>query len=452
MPSHTKFNVRQADIELSSHSGLALLGDLMQDCDFKHEVDKVHLLRRPNPELRHGEVLGTMAALLFLGKPDYDAVKPFHEDKLMRQALGLPRIPSAETLRDRLEKAEHQFDKVVRNLSTDIVRRFGQITPCYRQETGNLVKEYIPLDVDVTPFDNSGSHKEGVSRTYHNCDGYAPIFAYLGVEGCLINCELREGRTHSQKGGANFLHESIRLARQSLPANSADGVRRAILARMDSAHDALDNIRVCIAAKSDWLIKRNIRNEDPRSWLEQAQQLGDLTSPREGKKIWTGAYFIGREDLRLRLVFEVIERTIDRHGQMLLMPELEVNTWWTSLDLDATAVIELYHQHATCEQFHSEIKSDMDLERLPSGKFATNNLILLLGMFAYNALRLIGQSSLSFPGPHRKEATRRRIRTVLQDIVYMACQVVSHARRWWLLFGRNNRWYPVWRGVHVAFS
>jgi len=397
MPSHTKFNVRQADIELSSHSGLALLGDLMAACDFKHEVDKVHLLRRPNPELRHGEVLGTMAALLFLGKPDYDAVKPFHDDKLMRQALGLPRIPSAETLRDRLEKAEHQFDKVVKNLSTDIVRRFGQITPCYQHETGNLVKEYIPLDIDVTPFDNSGSHKEGVSRTYHNCDGYAPIFAYLGVEGCLINCELREGRTHSQKGGANFLHESIRLARQSLPANSADGVQRAILTRMDSAHDALDNIRVCIEEHADWLIKRNIRNEDPQSWLQTAQPLGVLSQPREGKKVWTGAYFTERENLTLRLVF-------------------------------------------------------MELERLPSGKFATNNLILLLGMFAYNALRLIGQSSLSFPGPNRREATRRRIRTVLQDIVYMACQVVSHARRWWLLFGRNNRWYPVWRGVHQAFS
>ena len=47
----------------------------MQACEFKREVDKVHLLRRPNPELRHGEVLGTMTALLFLGKPDYDAVK-----------------------------------------------------------------------------------------------------------------------------------------------------------------------------------------------------------------------------------------------------------------------------------------------------------------------------------------------------------------------------------------
>lgn len=436
MSSHTKFDIRQVDAELSSHSGLALLGDLLHACDFKREVDKVHLLRRPNPELRHGEVLGAMTALLFIGKPDYDAVKPFHEDLLMRKALGLPRVPSAETLRDRLEKAEHLFDDVVKQLSADVVRRFGKPT-AYSQGL-------VPLDIDVTPFDNSGSHKEGVSRTYHNFDGYAPIFAYLGQEGWLANAELREGRTHSQNQGDRFLDESITLARKVTD--------KPILVRMDSAHDALDNIKVCIKRHVDWLIKRNIRSEDPQSWLQTAQKLGTLKQPREGKAVWTGAYFTERDDLTLRLVFEVIERTIDRHGQMLLMPELEVNSWWTSLDFDEAAIIQLYHDHATCEQFHSELKTDMDLERLPSGKFATNNLILLLGMFAYNALRLIGQSSLAFPGPNRREATRRRIRTVLQDIVYMACQVIYHARRWILGFGRNNEWYPVWLGVHLKFT
>lgn len=41
-------------------------------------------------------------------------------------------------------------------------------------------------------------------------------------------------------------------------------------------------------------------------------------------------------------------------------------------------VIELYHAHCECERFHSEIKTDMELERLPSGKFETHELILEL--------------------------------------------------------------------------
>ena len=39
---------------------------------------------------------------------------------------------------------------------------------------------FVPVDIDVTPFDNSKSNKEGVSRTYKGFDGYAPIMAYIG--------------------------------------------------------------------------------------------------------------------------------------------------------------------------------------------------------------------------------------------------------------------------------
>ncbi|WP_274522435.1 hypothetical protein [Ectothiorhodospira variabilis] len=35
-------------------------------------------------------------------------------------------------------------------------------------------------------------------------------------------------------------------------------------------------------------------------------------------------------------------------------------------ELSDDDIIALYRGHATCEQFHSEFKTDMDLERLPS--------------------------------------------------------------------------------------
>ena len=46
-----------------------------------------------------------------------------------------------------------------------------------------LPNGYVPVDIDVTPFDNSKTRKEGVSRTYKGYDGYAPIMAYIGTEG-----------------------------------------------------------------------------------------------------------------------------------------------------------------------------------------------------------------------------------------------------------------------------
>ncbi len=54
-------------------------------------------------------------------------------------------------------------------------------------------------------------------------------------------------------------------------------------------------------------------------------------------------------------------------------------------------LIALYRDHATHEQFHAEFKTDMDLNRLPSGKFATNHLVCSLAAVAMNLLRIVGQ-------------------------------------------------------------
>lgn len=48
-------------------------------------------------------------------------------------------------------------------------------------------------------------------------------------------------------------------------------------------------------------------------------------------------------------------------------------------------VIANYHAHGECEQYYSELKTDMDLERLPSGKFDTNELVLELAILAFTS-------------------------------------------------------------------
>lgn len=139
-----------------------------------------------------------------------------------------------------------------------------------------------------------------------------------------------------------------------------------------------------------------------------------------------------------RLIVRVTERTIDKKGQHLLVPEIELEGWWTSLDLPDQEVIDLYKHHGMHEQFHSEIKSDLGLERLPSGKFDTNDAILHLAAFAYNCLRLLGQLGLTGAiAPIRHPAKRRRLKTVLQEIMYRAAKFVAHARRLTLDFGRG---------------
>jgi len=442
-----EFIIKEGDEHLTSHSGLALIGALLNRTELGARLDVVMLPGCREPKILHGDIVKSMVGLLCMGKPDYDAIEAFREVPFFRYSLGLGQCPASPTLRQRLDVVNGAFDQIVKEESARLIRNTAAEIGTVSTSKGELAA----LDIDVSPFDNSKTKKEGVSRTYKGVDGYAPIFAYLGREGYQVNVEFREGSQHSQKDAPAFLRESIRYAKMITD--------KGILVRLDAGNDSLDNIAICIEEGANWLIKRNLRRENVQDWLKIAQEKGKKEVPREGKTVWHGEKHRTVEGFAdpLRIVFEVTERTM-RDGQCLLVPEVEVDTYWTSLEDDPYQVVLLYHDHGTCEQFHSEIKSDMDLERLPSEHFSTNSDIMTLALMAYNLLRLCGQESLREDNgnmenraSHRKKAQRRRLRTVMQDLIYMASRISFHARRMYLSFGRYNPWAVVWQNLYRGF-
>lgn len=289
--------------------------------------------------------------------------------------------------------------------------------------------------------------KEGVSRTYKGCDGYAPNFCYLGQEGYVVNVELRAGSTHVQKDTDLFLRESIRYAKQVTDTP--------LLVRADGGNDSINNLRVCVEEQIDVIIKRNPRREKPEAWLAVAEQQGKEVAARDGKRIFYGSVQATPKgmDQSLRQVYKVEERTIDRHGQVLLIPDISIESYWTTLEVEPEKVIALYHEHGTSEQFHSELKTDLDLERFPSGKFATNDLILHLGCLVYNLLRMIGQESVkSNDVPIKKKVFRRRVKTVIQNLITLASKTVHHARKKYLKFGNYSPWFEPFKRIYLSFS
>jgi len=443
-----EFIISETDDVLVSHAGLALAGALLQGTDLRRRLDALEVEGLTRPVMPHGEVLLSMIGLLCLGKSDYAAIEPFRRESFFARSLGLSRLPSEETLRQRLDQLGTVPLAILHEETAGLLRdNAPALAPCHRGR--------VPLDVDVSPWDNSGTKKEGVACTYKLCEGYAPIFAYLGLEGYLIHSELRPGDQHCQRGTPEFLDRAIALARRVTDAK--------LLVRMDAGNDDEENLRRLRKNKVDWIIKRNLRNESPEDWLEEAQGLGDWQEPRAGKQIYTGQTWRERDGRLQRVIFQVVQRTIAADGQRLLVPEIEIDTWWTSLGprtASAEEVIELYHQHGTSEQFHSELKTEMDLERLPSGKFATNALMLALGQVAYNVLRLCDQVALSedrrLPPnekmPLSQPVTRRRLRSVMQDLMYLAARLTCHARRFGLKLWRDNPWRFVWQRLYHRFT
>lgn len=384
-------------------SGLAVVGALLGKSGFIKKLNRMDITsNRSQHQIKNGDIVLTYLGMLCMGKPYFEAVHEMDDDK--------------------------DFYKTA------------------------LANGLVPVDIDVTPMDNSKSKKEGVSRTYKGFDVYAPMMAYIGTEGYAINFELREGKQHCQKGTVEFLQETIKLCHKLTD--------KPLLIRLDSGNDSIDNVAVLMDTGCFFIIKRNLRRESTDDWFEMAKQyFQNVNSPRDGKTVYIGSDWKTvtskqfNKEFTLRTGYEITERTIDKYGQFNLVPDVEVETWWTNLGDPDEEIIRLYHAHGECEQFHSEVKTDMDLEWLPSGKFATNALILELGMIAYNILRMIGHGTIGGRAPRQKrDVKRRRLRTVISNLIMLAGYVTMHARQLIIGLGKSNVWRHIFSDICQKYA
>jgi len=418
---------------INAQGGLVLVGKVLEKaCNLPDLLSSVP--SKPNQRFSHADILKTAVGLLSQGRTHFSDTELFRqeESQIMAHALDLNAQPSEATFRQRFETLAKQ-DTVITALEQANRNLLKTVKPTPLTVGG---RNYIANDIDVTPMNNAGSEREKVSYTYKGFEGYAPIMSNLGVEGYLLHHELRAGSQNGQKGTPEFLKENFqRLSELELEEN--------ILVRMDSGFDSEDTIQVLRDSGNALIVKRNLRQEDPVKWLSHAMSQGMAAeTPREGKNIYYGTVEhyrpggVKSTQDPLTCVYKVTQRSIDRTGQELVIDELEVDLYWTNLPDSPEEIIALYHDHATSEQFHSELKTDMNIERFPSKHFDVNTLFLLCGALAYNILRVIDAHVMGcvegWPLFYRKRGlnqSRRRVGSIIRDFIFIASKVVTHAGR-----------------------
>ena len=441
----TDFIIKKLPYDLSSNAGLALVGKYLKTIKFNALVDPLFAVRSG---VANSDILKSYLGLLCLGKNDFDAIEGFRGDDFFMRALGLRAVPSSPTLRQRLDSQASDWFGLSEQINQALLSLRVNGKPI---EFGALPCGYTPIDLDTFAMDNGNTKKELVGRTYTGVDGYCPLAVYLGTLGYCLELALRPGVQHSARETGYNLERTLPMAAGLTPG--------ALLVRADSGFCSLalmQDITAQAAALSReiaFIIKWNPRSAPVESVA--ANKTADTTvawvSARPGKRecLWQERLDlagVGSAANPARRVYRLTERTIDKHGNALLLPDYVLEGWTTTLPQSLTAqeIIALYCDHATHEQFHSEFKSDMDLERLPSGKFDTNYLVCALAAVAMNLLRLIGQHTLNEPdAPVRHSAKRRRIKTVLQEMMFKAARMIKHAGRWVLGLGANDSGFAV---------
>ena len=407
----TEFLIKKLPYNLSSHAGLAFIDKYLKSIKLNSVLDRPFPVRSG---VANSDILKSYLGLLCLGKNDFDAIEAFRGDDFFIRALGLKAVPSSPTLRQRLDAHSSSWFNLVSHLNQKLLssRINGK-----NIDFGILDSGYMPADLDTFSMDNSDSKKELVGRTYAGVDGYCPLAVYMGSLGYCLELALRAGEQHSASETQYDFERVLPMA--------ASLTQAPLLVRADSGFCSLKLMQeiTAQAAKLEreiaFIIKWNPRRTPVEELARQKDQDPSTlwTSDRAGKRecVWQDALELVNVDTQanpVRRVFRLTERTIDKCGALLL--------------------------------FHSEFKSDMDLERLPSGKFDTNYLVCQLAAVAMNLLRLIGQHTLNTPNsPMRHAAKRRRIKTVMQELMFKAARMLRHAGRWVLGLGQNDSAFTV---------
>lgn len=103
----------------------------------------------------------------------------------------------------------------------------------------------------------------------------------------------------------------------------------------DAGYDDTAFIGALSDAGVRFLVKRNLRRECREQYLAMTRRIGEKNTAWEGKNVYrcilSHKQPEGLDGKPIFMVVEALERLSVPDGQPLLIPELEVSTWWTNL-------------------------------------------------------------------------------------------------------------------------
>lgn len=450
---------KKSNDDIEKHSGMLLIDKALSRCDlskFDHLSNKTQNKRW----IPNSSVVKSAIFLQCFAMPDFQDIKELSEDSLFTTLIGSSISP--ETYRQRMDflAKEDNISALVDSLIVQVLKNRPFLTTRYNN------KDFYTLDIDVTPFCNPNVKKEGVSCTYKKVDGYAPIMAYFCQYALCF--DLREGSQHSEKGAVEFLNRVLDMVRAlGIPMED-------VLVRVDSGHDDAKFTDACIENKVKFIVKRNHRGVSHAEIIaDMRANVAPITSRHGNHSILFQCYDnmepTNAKKHGLFAAFKLVEEDPTKAPLLALLSDrdrpCELSSYWTNLNivepqdkqfgfLTAKACDQLYREHATSEQYHSELKGDMHMELLPSKYFATNSLFLHIAALSFNVLRIIGHHAVNndkrFQHHKKDPITRIRLRTVIDKICTIAFKLVFHARRMFIKFGRKAFFYKTFVKIYQS--
>lgn len=430
--THAIPELRFEDQKLTSFAGLFVFQLLFQQLDLKNRLRNCFRHLRSNRAYDHAlAVLGLIVHLL-IGFRQLRDLRYYRDDPMVQRVLGLTRLPDVATLSRLMATADPLSVTSLRQLIRQLVL----------QGLAVLGLRRLTLDFDGSVI-GTGRSAEGTAvgfnRKKKGQRSYYPLFCTIAQTGQVFDVFHRPGNVHDSNGALEFILACISTVREALP-----GIH--IEVRMDGAFfsDSLVTlladlgVEFTISVPFERFVELKGKIESRRWWTRLNDDLGYFELKWK-PKAWSRRY---------RFLF-VCNRSVIRDKEPiqldLFVPQVygyEFKVVVTNKKIRAREVIRFHNGRGAQEGVFAELKSQGQLDYVPTQTLAGNQVFLLSAVLAHNLnrdLQMVAHEPSRDTTPQRSPLWQfERLETLRLKLINRAGRLIQPQGRLTLTMSANS--------------
>jgi len=375
--THRIPEIRFEDQKLTSFAGLVVYQVLFSRIGLKQQLNGCFRHLKVSPIFGHGIVVLLLVVHLLLGYRRLQDMRYYADDPMVHRLLGLERLPDIATVSRTLAGLDATSVANLRRLVRQrVVAQLAALSPAR-----------ITLDFDGSVL-STGRFAEGTAvgfnRKKKGQRSYYPLFCTVAQTGQVLDVWHRPGNVHDANGAKAFILACVQEIKAILP-------RCVIEARMDSAFFSDDIVRMLDGAGVEFTVSVPF------------ERFAALKTLIENRKRWHRlngqcSFFEAdwkpvRWNERYRFVFIRSANRKQYKGAIqldLFIPYeygYDFKVIVTNKPVSAKKVLNFHNGRGAQEGVFAELKSQTQMDYIPTRTKAGNQTFLLAAVLAHNLNR-----------------------------------------------------------------
>jgi len=414
--THSLPQLRFEDSQLTSFSGLILIQELFSRLGLKERLRRCFSHLTVNPIFGYPALVLCLVVHLLLGYRQLRDVRYYADDPLVKRILGLRRLPDVATVSRGLARTDQDSVKHLQKMLCELV--IARLVA--------LKLSRVTLDFDGSVLGTSRFAEGtavGFNRKKKGQRSYYPLFCTVAQTGQVLDVLHRSGNVHDSHGAKDFILACIATLRAALPEASIE-------VRMDSAFfsdeiiGSLDaqGVEYTVSVPFERFAELKQRIEARRWWWRIEAGCAYFEAQWKPKS-WNAPH---------RFLF-IRTRVKQQHKDPvqldLFTPHqfgYEFKVILSNKRLGARKVLAFHNGRGSQEGLFAELKTDNQLDYVPTRTWGGNQIYLLSVLLAHNLGREL--QMIAHP-PSRMTLEKRPALWDFARLDTLRCRLIQRAGR-----------------------